>query len=140
MKATKPNTNKWKPLIEEWLDIELTNGNDGRGNKWFSSAKVRKKIEQHIRENTQPRTPIEGPVVIELTRILGPNQRLWDSDSKLRGNAKELIDAMVACNWLHDDGPEYVIETVCHQDNTQRDKGPSVLVQIFADQSGGSNG
>ena len=41
MKADEPNANKWNPLIEEWLDIELTNGHDGRGNKWFSSAKVR---------------------------------------------------------------------------------------------------
>lgn len=112
------------------LPIELTNGNDGRGGKWFSSAKVRKKIESVLRQMNLERTPFEFPVTIHLTRILGKNQRFWDADSKLRGNSKELIDALVAVGWFHNDGPSYVVEVTASQDASQRANGPATVVEI----------
>jgi hypothetical protein len=120
------------PLLSQWLDLELTNGNDGRGSRWFRSDAMRRDIELQLRALHLTREPFEFPVVIELTRVLGKRQSFWDADSKFRGNSKELIDAMVACGWLHDDGPKFVTEAICHQDETQRKKGPATIIEIFA--------
>ena len=94
------------------LPIELNNGNDGRGGKWFSSAKVRTKIEALLRAegHTMQRPISSGKVCILITRILGPRQQKWDADSYQRGNLKELIDALVVCGWFVDDGPKYIEE------------------------------
>ena len=118
-------------LISPTLPVELTNGNDGRGSKWFSSAKVRKQIEQTLRLHGFEREPFDRPVHVDITRILGKGQRLWDADSVLRGNAKELIDALVAVGWFVDDGPKYIYSVHGYQDETQRDNGPSVRVTIY---------
>jgi len=76
----EPETNKWR----EWqmtinLPFELTNGNDGRGSKWFSSAKLRKVFEKNLRELKLVREPFDHPVTVNVIRILGPKQSLWDS-------------------------------------------------------------
>lgn len=94
------------------LPVELNNGNDGRGGKWFSSAKVRTKIEALLRaEGHAMQQPISsGKVSILITRILGPRQQKWDADSYQRGNLKELIDALVVCGWFVDDGPKFIEE------------------------------
>jgi len=94
------------------LPIELNNGNDGRGGRWFSSAKVRTKIEALLRaEGHTMQQPISsGKVSILITRILGPRQQKWDADSYQRGNLKELIDALVVCGWFVDDGPKFIEE------------------------------
>jgi hypothetical protein len=93
------------------LPIELNNGNDGRGGKWFSSAKVRTKIEATLRAtgHVRPR-PFDRSVWLLVTRILGPRQQKWDADSYQRGNLKELIDALVVCGWFVDDGPKFIEE------------------------------
>jgi hypothetical protein len=117
-------------LFAEILPIELTNGNDGRGSKWFSSANARKKIEAKLRQLGHVREPFSQPVEVRVTRIVGPNQRLWDSSSIGRGNWKEIEDAMVACGWFHDDSPKHIVETRFFQDDENRDKGPATFVQI----------
>lgn len=117
------------------LPIELTNGNDGRGSKWFSSAKVRRDIEAVLRcsyaTRTQPHTP---GVTLTITRIVGPKQRLWDSDSIGRGNAKELIDALVACGWFVDDGPRWIAETRYRQ-KVDRENGPATEITVSIERS-----
>lgn len=120
-------------LFSETLPIELTNGNDGRGNKWCSSSRVRKKIEEILRLMGHEREPIDGPCCVHITRILGPNQRLWDADSILRGNAKELLDALVSLGWFVDDGPKWIKQVVGFQDDARRNEGPSVVVTVFTD-------
>ena len=122
---------KAEPLLDVTLPIELTNGNDGRGSKWFRTASVRKKIEATVRLLHSQRVPFAECVTLSLTRILGRGQRLWDSDSILRGNSKELIDALVVCGWFHDDSPKWIAETHACQDATQRENGPAVRVQVF---------
>ena len=93
------------------LPIELNNGNDGRGGRWFSSAKVRKQIEATLRATGHTMAmPFFGKVSLMVTRILGPRQQKWDADSYQRGNLKELIDALVVCGWFVDDGPKYIEE------------------------------
>jgi len=112
------------------LPFELTNGNDGRGSKWFSSAKLRKQFEASLRTLKLVRQPYGHPVEITVTRILGPKQSLWDSSSIGRGNWKEIEDALVACGWFHDDGPKYIKRTTFEQDATRRIDGPSIEVEI----------
>ena len=118
-------------LLDITLPIELTNGNDGRGNKWFSSAKVRKQIEATLIALGLKRKPFGVPVRVFVTRVLGKGQRLWDSSSIGRGNWKEIEDALVAVGWFHDDGPKWITETRFLQDDSQRENGPAVRVEIF---------
>jgi hypothetical protein len=115
------------------LRVELTNGNSGRGHSWYSKADDRNEIETILRCDRHQRRPFPYQVEIHLTRILGKRQQLWDSDSGLRGNSKELIDALVVLGWFHDDNPHWVSETRFFQDSTQRKNGPCVLIEIFAD-------
>lgn len=113
------------------LPIELTNGNDGRGNKWFSSAKVRKKVAQQLRDAGFARSPFDEPVVVCVTRVLGKGQRLWDSSSIGRGNWKEIEDALVEIGWFHDDCPKWILATVFRQDISDRIAGPYTRVAVY---------
>ncbi|MHC4880698.1 MAG: hypothetical protein ACYTGL_29955 [Planctomycetota bacterium] len=121
-----------RPLVSKTIPVELTNGNDGRGNRWFKSSNVRKRLEATLRSLRLVRQPFGHPVRIEVTRILGPSQRLWDADSVGRGNAKELVDALVVCGWFHDDGPKYITACDYRQDASQRGNGPAVRIRVFA--------
>ena len=98
------------------LPFELTNGNDGRGSKWFNSAKLRKKFEEDLRKLRMIRSPYLFPVKVHVVRVLGKGQRLWDSSSIGRGNYKELEDALVACGWFSDDSPKFITQTTFAQD------------------------
>lgn len=120
-----------KLLFRVVLPIELTNGNDGRGSKWFSSAKVRKKVEQQLRNLGFTRNPFDKPVTVQVTRVLGKGQRLWDSSSIGRGNWKEIEDALVVLGWFCDDCPKWIRETRFFQDSSRREAGPSIQVTIF---------
>lgn len=114
------------------LPIELTNGNDGRTKHFGQTAKRRKQFEATIRLMHAKPKPMRTPANITITRVLGKNQRLWDADSGLRGNAKELIDAIVAVGFLPDDGPKHVTEVRFQQDATRRHDGPSTEIKIEA--------
>lgn len=124
------------------IDLPLTNGNTGRGNQWYASAKERKKFEALLREITTPDPdtffdylddlPFEFPVGLRITRVLGRKQRLWDADSIGRGNSKELVDAIVAVGFLHDDSAAYVKHVEYQQiAQTPRPKFPYILVEFF---------
>jgi len=113
------------------LPFELTNGNDGRGSKWFSSSKLRKGFERDLRRLGLVSKPFPHPVSVLVTRILGPGQRLWDSSSIGRGNWKEIEDALVACGWFHDDGPKWIRRTTFEQSAEARGEGPGILLEIF---------
>lgn len=115
------------------LPFELTNGNDGRGNKWFSSAKLRKQFEAKLRAMGMTRTPFPFPVRITVTRVLGKGQREWDSSSVGRGNWKEIEDALVACGWFTDDSPRYITQTDFRQDPCLRSQGPFIEILIEKD-------
>lgn len=115
------------------IPFELTNGNDGRGSKWFSSAKLRKQIEEELRLRRMVRTPFEFPVTCHVVRILGKGQRLWDTSSIGRGNWKEIEDALVACGWFTDDSPKYITRTTFDQTASRKFEGPAVELTIEQD-------
>src|SRR5690606_15849892 len=112
------------------LPIELTNGNEGRSKHFGLAAKRRREYEGIIRLLRPNPRPIPTPAKLTITRVLGRGQRLYDADSLGRGNAKELIDAIVAAGLLPDDGPRFVVSCEYRQDATRRMEGPSVVVEI----------
>lgn len=121
-------------LLDVTLPIEITNGNDGRGSRWFKSSNVRKKLEATLRTLGLVRKPFDHQVRLTVIRIVGKGQRLWDASSVGRGNWKELEDAMVVCGWFHDDGPKWISEVRFYQDDTQRHVGPAVRVVVYEPQ------
>ena len=115
------------------LPVELTNGNDGRGSKWFSSAKIRKEVEAKLRTLGFERSePFPAPCRVEVTRILGKGQRLWDMSSIGRGNWKEIEDALVVLGWWKDDDPKNIYQVDFRQDATQKSAGPCIEVRVYA--------
>jgi len=113
------------------LPLELTNGNDGRTQKYFQSAKARKDFEAYLKAMGHTKRPYGFPVRLVLTRILGKGQRAWDNDSGLRGNAKELLDSLTACGWWHDDSPRWITAVDFRQDSTQRASGPAIVIDVY---------
>ena len=114
-----------------WISKALTNGNKGRGGSWHHSSKDRKEFERLLAGHKTP--TFRGVVSIEVIRVLGKNERLWDADSIGRGNAKELIDAMVAVGIFTDDSPKYISNCHYRQKADRREVGPVVIVKVWND-------
>ena len=115
-----------------YIPIKLTNGNTGRGTAWYMSAAFRKKAEKKLRALGMARAvPFPCRVSVTVTRILGKGERLWDSSSVLRGNWKEIEDALVALGWFVDDSTQYIATTDGRQDDTRRDIGPGLELTIL---------
>jgi hypothetical protein len=120
--------NSMKLLLRKMLELKLTNGNDGRGNAFWKSAKFRKDCEQYLRMNALDREPFEVPVVVHVTRMFSGRERLWDSSSIGRGNWKEIEDALVAVGWFHDDCFKWIRRTVFDQ---RKHIESCVMVEVF---------
>ncbi len=118
-------------LHEATFAIELTNGNDGRGSKWFSSSKLRQQYERLLRLHGHERTAFDIPVMVRITRVLGKRQQLWDADSGLRGNAKEIMDSLVVLGWFTDDGPKFITEVQFRQRVPKERASPQTIVEVF---------
>lgn len=113
-----------------FLPFEISNKNNGQGRSWHGSAKDRKRFEFELKSLGLVRTPYLFPVKVHVVRVLGKGQRFWDSSSVLRGNYKQLEDAMVACGWFTDDSIKFINATSSDQDGTRRDLGPAVELTI----------
>lgn len=118
-----------KLLCQETLPLKLTNRNEGQGRKWYSSARDRKRIAQKLAP--YKRKPFQKRVDVVLVRVLGKREARWDSDSVLRGNAKQLIDTLVEFGWFHDDGPRYIRYVLGDQDDSRRSEGPAVEIRVY---------
>jgi len=110
------------------LPVRLTNNNAGRTQHFGRSANQRKRYERIIRAEFGQQKPFDVAVQIVVIRVLGKNERLWDYSSILRGNWKEIEDALVACGFLVDDGPNYVKLVIGVQETLERERGPCVDV------------
>jgi hypothetical protein len=120
-----------KPVFCKLLPFELKNRNDGRGHKYYRAKKDRDHFERVLRLMKAERDPFGFPVILHLTRILGARQQLVDEDSLLRGNAKELIDALVAVGWFKDDNPASIVSAQGFQINYHREAGPATFVEVY---------
>mgnify|MGYP003639135810 FL=1 len=115
------------------LPIELKNNNTGRGFHWSKTNKERQALETTLVLLRQKRKPFDHPVSVLVTRILGKGQSFWDSSSILRGNYKELEDALVVCGWFHDDNTKWITNTFGIQDGNRRKLGRCVRIQCFTE-------
>jgi len=117
-----------------FLPIELTNGNEGRTKHFGAAAKRRKQYADTFRYMMLAKRlhSYGAPVKVSVVRILGPNEKPWDSSSGLRGNWKEIEDALVAAGVFINDSPNYIVETRFFQDDENRNMGPSIQVLITA--------
>ena len=114
------------------LPIELDNGNTGRGHKWFKTNAEKQRILRNLTALGYRRdAPYNFAVRLVVRRILGPGQRLWDASSVLRGNWKELEDALVNLGWFHDDSPKWIVAVDGRQDSKRRKDGPAVEIEIW---------
>lgn len=111
--------------------IAMTNDNEGRTRHYSTANKRRNLIEQEFRAygffRHQP--PLYKQRVV-LTRLLGARQALWDWDSVLRGNAKEIVDALKACKFFFDDSPRWVGGVSGEQDASSRQLHAGVKILI----------
>jgi hypothetical protein len=124
-----------EPIFIARIPFDMSNSNDGQGHAWYRTAAVRKAISDQLARQGMQRETFQFPVRLRVTRILGPRQRLWDSDSILRGSYKQLQDTLVDAGWFHDDSPKYITEVLGKQDKDNRSEGPAVLIEVFKDGS-----
>jgi hypothetical protein len=131
------------------LNKELKNGNEGRSKHWSSahtSKKQWKKVlaeadiecetglvldVQTFLEEVLGDRPVQQRVGLVFTRVLGKGQRMYDSDSIIRGNAKELLDSIVDIGILSDDNTKYVEWSLGLQDDKRRTEGPFTTVSFY---------
>ena len=123
-----------KLLLSVVLPIKLTNANNGRGGSFWKTAKDRKEFEATLRKLGHVYSPIGFPVELRVTRLMGKRERRWDYSSGFRGSWKEVEDAIVACGWLVDDGPEWIAGITFEQEKSDSGKS-EIRIDIFeADQ------
>lgn len=113
------------------LPEELYNGNTGQTKHWSDSAELRKDYAYALLAKYHKATPPDYKQHIVVTRVLGKRQQLWDADSVLRGSAKQLIDSLVDHGFLHDDGPKWLVTAIGKQDESRREDGPSIVVELY---------
>ena len=114
------------------LPVGITNDNDGRTKHYGISSDRRNRYERKLRSLGHARQPFGQQTDVVVTHILGPGQRKLDSSSILRGNYKELEDALVWLGWWHDDSPPFIRCVLPLQDATQRDLGPAIRIDVYA--------
>ena len=130
------------------IDADLKNQNSGQTRHW-STAHREKKIMTTALLNGRILYPGDGnlkfsvfcgeimkhafdsKVDITVKRILGKAQRLFDPDSILRGNCKQLLDAIVDSGILVDDSSRHIGRVLGVQDATQRDRGPAIEITFW---------
>lgn len=114
------------------LPIAITNDNDGRTKHYGVNKDRRIRYERKLRSLGHARQPFGQQTDVVVTRILGPNEKKLDQSSVLRGNYKEIEDALVWLGWWHDDSPPYIRFVLPDQDATQRDIGPAIRIDVYA--------
>ena len=113
------------------LPIELKNANTGRTRQFGVSNRERKQYARLLKTLGHRRKPFAAQTDVVVTRILGSNQRLWDASSVLRGNWKELEDALVEAGWWWDDDVTWIRLVLGTQDPTRRELGPAVQIDAY---------
>ena len=138
-KRTKPSFAKIKTnyppgvlLHSAILPIGIINDNDGRTKHYGVSKDRRLRYERKLRSLGFAREPFGQQTDVVVTHILGPGQKKLDQSSILRGNYKEIEDALVWLGWWHDDAPPYIRFVLPDQDTTQRDIGPAIRIDVYA--------
>jgi len=129
------------------LDRKLANNNQGQSRHWSSSHKERQAwatavrdgwikdwqgVEWHPEDFWECGPDPDKRIGLVVTRHLGKRERLWDSDSVLRGNAKQCIDALISAGLATDDSPLFIDWTIGMQDDSNREAGPFTTVEVYS--------
>ena len=112
------------------LPLKLSNNNTGQSRHWSAANKQKHTFVHTLRAMRIKGTPPPVKQRVTITRILGKGESLWDADSVLRGNAKQLLDSLVDAGFFVDDGPKYISEVLDKQDDSRRSAGPAIQVEI----------
>lgn len=75
--------------------------------------------------------PFARKVDISVTRVLSKGMRLFDPDSILRGNCKQLLDVIVDAGILVDDSHRFVGRVLGRQDAGHRESGPAIVLTFW---------
>ena len=138
-------------IAEIEIPMKLKNNNQGQGRHWSGSHKERREaseavsnarvwqpatkqsqVYQRLSEWTrEPHIGKNEKLGLVVWRILGKRERLWDADSVLRGNYKQIQDALIEAGLAEDDSPKYIEWVLGRQDDSIRDQGPKVLVEVY---------
>lgn len=130
------------------IDAELKNQNSGQTRHWSTAHREKKTMttallsgrilypgDGNIKFGVFCKEimlhPFDARVDITVKRILGKAQRLFDPDSILRGNCKQLVDAIVDSGVLIDDSSKHVGRVLGMQDASQRDRGPAIEITFW---------
>ena len=132
------------------LPMKLKNNNQGQGHHWSGSHRERRAASEAVAK-AEYRYTMDGHTTIGCTllewlsgphtsygklgiivwRVLGPRERLWDADSVLRGNYKQIQDALIEAGLAEDDSPKYIDWVLGRQDKERRDEGSSVEIELY---------
>ena len=140
-----------KRILTISIDAELKNQNTGQTRHWSTAHREKKTMTTALREGRilYPGDgnlrfgvfcreimmhPFDCVVDVTVKRILGKGQRLYDPDSILRGNCKQLIDAVVDAGLLVDDSTRHIGRVLGLQDANQRERGPSIEISFWEHQ------
>lgn len=126
MKHRRPD----QTTIEFTLPVELSNNNGGQTRHFSAAVKQKQLFATTLAKLGLKATPPPYKQSVVITRILGKRQSLWDADSVLRGNAKQLLDSLVDAGYFVDDGPKYITEVIGRQDASNRKNGPAIKIEI----------
>ena len=116
-----------------FIPIPLSNNNTGQSRHWSAANKQKQLFGKTLMALGLKAIPPTHKQRVTITRILGKGERLWDADSVLRGNAKQLLDSLVDAGYFIDDGPNYITEVLGKQDADRRTQGPGIEVLIEHD-------
>ena len=132
------------------LPMKLKNNNQGQGHHWSGSHRERRAASEavasagfwyHLADHTkvglrllewlsEPHTSY-GKLGLVVWRVLGSRERLWDADSVLRGNYKQIQDALIEAGLAEDDSPKYIEWVLGRQDKERRGEGSSVEIELY---------
>ena len=139
-------------IAEIEIPMKLKNNNQGQGRHWSGSHKERRIASEAVSnalcwphpstESDKPLglsewlTGLERPsgekLGLVVWRILGKRERMWDADSVLRGNYKQIQDALIEAGLAEDDSPKYIDWVLGRQDDSLREQGPKVVVEVYS--------
>ena len=139
-------------IAEIEIPMKLKNNNQGQGHHWSGSHKERRTASEAVSNALcwpHPATESDKPVKllewlsglerpsgeklgIVVWRILGKRERLWDADSVLRGNYKQIQDALIEVGLAEDDSPKYIDWVLGRQEDRMRDQGPKVVIEVYS--------
>lgn len=130
------------------INAELKNNNNGQTKHWSTSHRE-KKVMINALQNAIILHPencslsfldfrkeimvgsFNQKVDLTIKRILGKGQRFFDPDSILRGNCKQLVDALTSEKILKDDSSKHIGRVLGLQCANQRTRGPSIEVSFW---------